>query len=101
MENKIRLKPEELKAIQMSLQVLYGKIQEVSDGGYVTKNLFSESQGTSVDTMNEVLAALVACAQQMKATIEKTDSYLADILEAFVTVDKTWAAKLNLGDYLK
>jgi len=101
MENRIRLEPEELKAIQMSLQTLFGKIQEVSDGGYVTKNLFSKSQGTSVDAMNQVLAVLVECAQQMKAAIEKTDNYLEDILEEFVTLDKTWAAKLNLGEYLK
>lgn len=101
MANKVRLEPVELRAIQRSLENLYSKIQEVSDGGYVTKNLFSESRGTSADTMNELLAALMECSKQMKNVIEKTDKYLDNIIEEFVSVDRTWAARLNLGDYLK
>lgn len=101
MANKVQLKPAELRAIQRSLEELHSKIQEVSDGGYITKNLFSESQGTSADTMNDLLTALVECSQQMKNVIEKTDDYLNNIIEEFVTVDRTWAGKLNLGDYLK
>jgi len=68
-------------------------------GYYIEKINFYENMLD--DTMNQVLAILVACAQQMKTVIEKTGNYLADILEEFVSVDKTWAAKLNLGDYLK
>jgi len=68
-------------------------------GYYIEKINFYENMLD--DTMNQVLAILVACVQQMKTVIEKTGNYLADILEEFVTVDKTWAAKLNLGDYLK
>lgn len=43
--SKIQLDTEELDGLKMAMHRSIDRIKEVSSGGYVTENLFNESQG--------------------------------------------------------
>lgn len=93
--SKIKLDAEELKALKTSMQEVINKIREVSSGGYVTENLFSESQGESSEMLTQCLEVLVKCANQMEEISEKTSSFLGEVIEGFSTADYENAGKIN------
>lgn len=93
--SKIQLDAEELQALKTSMQDVISRIREVSSGGYVTENLFSESQGESSEMLSQCLEVLVKCANQMEDVAEKTSSFLGEVIEGFATTDSENAAKIN------
>ncbi|WP_086347460.1 hypothetical protein [Candidatus Enterococcus clewellii] len=93
--SKIQLDTEELDGLKMAMHRSIDRIKEVSSGGYVTENLFNESQGASADSLSQCLAVLVKCSNQMEGIIGKTSLFLEEIIEGFTEVDSTSASKIN------
>ncbi|GGC91038.1 hypothetical protein [Enterococcus wangshanyuanii] len=92
---KLALDPEELSNLRSSMLEVATKIREVSSGGYITEDLFVESQGDAANTLNQCLKTLVESAATMEQITTATAVFFGDIIEGFTMTDIENAAKIN------
>lgn len=86
----IRVDEQEVKNMESKLQTLAQTIAQISTNTYVSKNVFSESQGQSVDSLNAILDSVMGCAKQMEIMFFNTCRYLDQILEQFQFVEENY-----------
>lgn len=92
---KIELDPQKLQALQTDFANLLVKAQTITPNNYISKSLFSESQGPSTETSEALLGVLGECSLVMQSIVQKTGFYLENVIDSFTAADQSKAGDMN------
>jgi hypothetical protein len=92
----IHIDGDQLLEVQGKVAGLAVEVGEIARGAYVTETLFTQSQGRSVGTMDDVLHVLAEAADAMQDCAQKLADYLDRIFIEFEATDLSLVAHANL-----
>ena len=86
MGETIRISYEELQALQAGLLAVAAELAEITDGAYVTANLFAQSKSAAAQQMSQLLRELAAGASTLMELCHELAKYFETIIVGF----KAW-----------
>ena len=85
----IHLDYDALERLKQELVASMAELSEVTNGAYITQNMFPESKAGSADATTTARDTLVQCAEMMWEIYDSTITYFEKIIADFVAADIT------------
>ena len=92
---RIQVNAQEMGVLKSQLSDIQAKMLEVAGSAYVTQSLFVISKGRAVNAMNDLLAVLVTCGEQLETVVQQTTTFLAQAVDDFEQTDTRLATKIS------